>query len=69
MFSLEGPGEILATDNGFEADTSDFHSPEHAVFNGWVQALVRPRAGTRGTLRVTARAEGLAPVGVELKIR
>ena len=69
VFSVEGPGEILATDNGFEADTSDFHSPEHAVFNGWVQALVRPQEGAGGVLRVTARAEGLEPVWVEVKIR
>jgi len=68
-FSVEGPGEVVATDNGDETDMSDFHAPEHAAFNGWVQALVRARPGATGTLRVTARAEDLAPVSACIGIK
>ena len=67
-FAVEGPGFVLATDNGYEADMSDFRQSEHEVFNGWVQALVRARVGAKGTLKVTATAPGLAPVSVTVRV-
>ena len=66
-FSLEGPGAIVATDNGDETDFSDFHATTRATFNGWVQAIIRTRASQTGTIRVTAKAEGLAPSTVIVK--
>ena len=67
-FTVEGPGEIVATDNGDETDFDDFRKPTRRAFNGWAQAIVRARPGQSGTIRVTAKAEGLAPATVELKI-
>ena len=67
-FSVEGPGRVLATDNGFEADMDDFHRPERRVFNGWVQALVRANPGAKGELFVTASSEGLDPVRIRIGI-
>ena len=68
-FAVEGPGFVLATDNGYEADMSDFHRSEHEVFNGWVQALVRAKRGATGTLTVKATCEGLDPATVRLAVR
>ena len=68
-FSVEGPGFVLATDNGYEADMSDFHRSEHEVFNGWVQALVRAKRGGTGTLTVTATCEGLESATVRIDVR
>ena len=58
-FSVEGPGEIIATDNGDERDFSDFHKPVRRVLNGWAQAIVRAHRGANGEIVVRATAEGL----------
>ena len=68
-FAVEGPGEIVATDNGDETDFEDFRKPTRRAFNGWAQAIVRARAGQSGTIRVTARAEGLAPAVATVEVR
>ena len=60
-FEIEGPGEIVATDNGDETDFDDFHSPSRRTFNGWVQAVVRARPGATGKMRIRASSVGLAP--------
>jgi len=58
-FSLEGDGEIIATDNGDPTDMTAFPSPDRRAFNGLVLAIVRFNPGGRGDLRVSAQAEGL----------
>ena len=68
-FTVEGPGEVVATDNGDETDFEDFRKPTRRAFNGWAQAIVRARAGQSGTIRVMAKAEGLAPAVVTVKVR
>ena len=68
-FAVEGPGEIVATDNGDEADMGDFRQPRRNAFNGWAQAIVRARKGTAGKLRVTASADGLETVAAEIAVR
>ena len=67
-FEVEGPGEIVATDNGDETDFDDFRKPTRRAFNGWAQAIVRALPGQSGMIRVTAKADGLAPATTELKI-
>ena len=67
-FAVEGPGEIVATDNGDETDFEDFRKPTRRAFNGWAQAIVRALPGQSGAIRVTAKAAGLAPATAELKI-
>jgi beta-galactosidase len=57
-FSVAGPGTIAAVDNGDPATTASFQAPERAAFNGL--ALLVVRAGrTKGTIEVTAQADGL----------
>ena len=58
-FSVEGPGEIVATDNGDERDFSDFHKPGRRVLNGWAQAIVRAKRGETGIITVHAASDGL----------
>ena len=60
-FAIEGPGTIIATDNGDETDFDDFRLPSRKAFNGWCQALVRAKAGAIGEIRITATASGLEP--------
>jgi beta-galactosidase len=58
-FAIEGPGEIAATDNGFEADFVPFQSLQRDSFNGLALAIVKARKGKPGSLTITAMAEGL----------
>ena len=67
-FSVEGPGEIVATDNGDERDFSDFHTPVRRVLNGWAQVIVRARHGANGEIAVRAMAGGLESATVKVVI-
>jgi len=59
-FTVSGPGEIVATDNGNAVDRNAFPSPTRKAFNGLALAIVRARAGQSGEIVVTATASGLA---------
>jgi beta-galactosidase len=58
-FSDEGPGEIVATDNGDATSFEPFQSPEHSAYNGLALVIVRAKAGQPGTFTVKAEADGL----------
>jgi beta-galactosidase len=66
IFSITGPGEIVATDNGNAIDLESFQSKERNAFNGLALAIIRS-TGEPGSIIVTAEAAGLA--GSEVKIR
>jgi beta-galactosidase len=67
-FSVEGPGEIVATDNGDETDFDDFRKPSRKTFNGWAQAIVRATPGAAGTIRVTVASDGLPSATTTLTV-
>ncbi len=58
-FTVAGPGEIVATDNGDPTSFEPFASPARRAFNGLCLAIIRAKRGHAGTIRVTATAEGL----------
>jgi beta-galactosidase len=58
-FSIEGPGEIVATDNGDAANMVSFASHKRDAFNGLCLVIVRAKAGQSGTIKVTGSASGL----------
>jgi beta-galactosidase len=66
-FTIDGPGELVATDNGDPTDLEAFGQPERAAFNGMVLAIVRAKPGAAGTIRVHAAADGLQPATVTLR--
>jgi beta-galactosidase len=57
-FTVSGPGEIVATDNGNPTDLSIFHNPDRKAFSGMALAIVR--ATGPGTITVKAASDGLA---------
>ncbi|BDU15329.1 beta-galactosidase GalB [Lysobacter auxotrophicus] len=65
-FTLEGPGEIVATDNGDPTDMDAFVSHERRAFSGMALAIVRGVPGTSGA--ITLRADGDALQGATLTI-
>jgi beta-galactosidase len=68
-FTVEGPGELVATDNGDPTNLESFKSPERAAFNGLALAIVRAVPGKRGNITVRAAAEGLQPATLTLTLR
>lgn len=68
-FTIEGPGELVATDNGDPTSFEPFPSPERAAFNGLVLGIVRAKPGASGPITVRATAEGLTPASVTLQAR
>jgi len=66
-FTLTGPGDIIATDNGDPTSFESFQSRERNAFNGLALAIVRTRAGQAGKLVLTATAEGLDGAKVTLE--
>ena len=67
-FEIEGPGKIVATDNGDETDFADFRSMKRKTFNGLAQAIVRVRPGSTGSVRVKVLSEGLDSAEVSIGI-
>jgi beta-galactosidase len=65
-FSIEGTGEIVATDNGDPASLVSFSSPERQAYFGLVLAIVRSQKGKPGKIRVTASSSGLKMAIVEI---
>ncbi len=68
-FSVEGPAEIIATDNGDPADFTSFASTRRNCFNGWVLVVLRSQKNKRGDIRLHAEAAGMQPVQVNIKSR
>ena len=50
-FTIEGPGEIVATDNGDPTSFEPFPAAERNAFNGRALVIVRTLAGRPGTIR------------------
>jgi beta-galactosidase len=55
-FSISGPGEIVATDNGDPADLTPFPSLERKAFSGLALVIVKAKKGESGSFTVTAIA-------------
>jgi len=68
-FSVEGPGEIVATDNGDATSFESFQAPEHNAFNGLALVIVRAKADQPGTIKLTAQSDGLKPATITIKSR
>lgn len=58
-FTIEGAGELVATDNGDATSFEPFQSSERAAFNGYCLVIVRGKPGRAGAITVRAEAEGL----------
>lgn len=66
-FSVEGPGAIVATDNGDPTDLTPFPSHERKAFNGLALVILRANPNEPGTIRLKMESEGLE--GASLKLR
>jgi len=58
-FTIEGAGEIIATDNGDATSFVSFQSRERPAFNGLALVIVRSKKGEPGAITVKAGSDGL----------
>jgi beta-galactosidase len=66
-FTIEGPGEIVATDNGDPTSFEPFHEPGRHAFHGLALVIVRGKAGQPGTIRLRADSDSLQGATVTLR--
>jgi beta-galactosidase len=64
-FATKGPGKVVAVDNGNLLDHASYQATERTLYLGTTQAMVRATA-SRGTITITASAEGLPPATLAL---
>ncbi len=67
QFSIEGPGEIVATDNGDPTNMVSFSSKERKAFNGLCLVIVRSIAGKSGIIHVKIQSDGLVKTNIDIK--
>jgi beta-galactosidase len=65
--AVEGPGKLVAYDNGSPTEHTPFHAAERPVFGGHALAMLRGNAS--GTVRVRATAPGLKAGTATLAVR
>lgn len=58
-FSVDGPAEIVATDNGDATDLSVFQTPERKAFNGLALVILRGDYGKSGNATLTIESKHL----------
>ena len=68
-FRIDGPGEIVATDNGDPTDMVAFPSHERRLFSGLALAIVRGLPGRTGTITVHADSDGLRAASTTLTLQ
>ncbi len=66
-FAIEGPGEIIATDNGDPTDMTSFSAHHKNAFNGLCLVVVRTKANDPGEIRLSVKSAGLPAKVVALK--
>jgi beta-galactosidase len=68
-FSIEGNGEIVATDNGDATSFVPFQSTERPAYNGKVLVIVKAKKGEKGQFTVKAESEGLQSAATTIRIK
>jgi beta-galactosidase len=66
-FTISGPAEIVATDNGDATSFESFQAPQRQAFNGLALVVVRSKSGEPGAIKLRAESDGLAFAEIELK--
>ena len=66
-FEVEGPGEIVATDNGDPTNFVPFSVHEREAFNGLALVIVRGIPGKVGAIKLTAESDSLKPETITIR--
>lgn len=68
-FSISGPAEIVATDNGDPTDLVAFPSKERKAFSGMALVIIRSKSKQPGKLILTAKASNMKSAELVLSSR
>ena len=68
-FAIQGPGEIIATDNGDSNDLVSFASLSRKAFNGKALAIIKAKKGEWGPIKLLVVSPGLTTGMAELNIK
>jgi beta-galactosidase len=66
-FTVSGPGEIVATDNGDPTSFEPFQSHQRNAFNGLCLVIVRAKTGQTGRIELKADADSLKPATISIQ--
>ncbi len=67
-FSIEGPGSIVATDNGDATSHESFQAKTKKAYNGMCLVIVAADKGAKGAFTVKAEAKGLKAGSIKVEI-
>jgi beta-galactosidase len=68
-FSVTGPAEIVAVDNGDPTSFEPFQARRHRAFNGLALVVIRTLPGQPGAITLRATSKGLRAAQVDLDAR
>ena len=68
-FSIEGPGRIIATDNGDATSHESFQSKSRKAYNGLCLVIVAAEKGASGTITLKGESKGLKGASVPINIK
>jgi beta-galactosidase len=69
QFTIEGPGEIVATDNGDATSFESFQSPRRQAYNGLALVIVKAKKGRKGIITVKAGSDHLASADTTIAVK
>ena len=67
-FSIEGPGRIVATDNGDATSHESFQAKSKKAYNGMCLVIVATEKGATGSFTVKAESKGLKAASTKVDI-
>jgi beta-galactosidase len=67
-FSIDGPGKIIAVDNGDATSHDPFQASSRKAFNGMALVIVAAEKGATGSFTVNAASKGLKGSSVTVKV-
>ncbi len=67
-FSIEGPGKIVAVDNGDATSHDPFQASYRKAYNGLCLVIVKAEKGSAGSFTVKAESKGLKGASVKIDI-
>lgn len=68
QFTLTGPAEIVATDNGDATDLTSFQSYDRNAYNGMALVIIRSAYKKTGKVVLTVKSEGMPTQRVTLRV-
>jgi beta-galactosidase len=68
-FSVDGPGKIIATDNGDATSHESFQSSSKKAYNGLCLVIVAAEKGSSGSFSIKAESKGLKSASVKVEIK